>query len=91
MNTPQEIFAALAVQQERTPPEARGRWALLVTFEEMDNLVDHLSAHPELGIAIDEAHAQHIKEGKAMLHINGTPILPELIELPAEHERARSN
>jgi hypothetical protein len=26
--------------------------------------------------------AKHIKEGKAMLHIDGTPVLPELMIVP---------
>lgn len=85
--TPQMILTMLAQNQESIPAQARCRWALLVTFEEMDALVDFLREHPEHGISIGQEHAEYIKAGRAMLHINGTPVIPELMEVPAEQRQ----
>jgi len=81
-SNPEMILALLAQNQELVPVHARNRWALLVTFEEMDALVDFLRTHPEYGVPISDEHAEHIKQGRAMVHINGTPVIPELVEVP---------
>jgi hypothetical protein len=53
------------------------RWALLVTFDELDALVDEILAG-ETGMTLSPQEAQHIKEGRAMLFIDRVPVLPEL-------------
>ena len=59
---------------------AEARWAFLVTMEEIGSLVDEIERDPTaLGAPLDATHAQYIREGRAMLHLNDVPILPELI------------
>jgi hypothetical protein len=62
------------------PSQEESRWALLVTFEELDGIVNEIQTINEGPVsAMDEAYAAHVKEGRAMLHLDGVPILPELI------------
>ena len=62
--------------------EAVKRWAFLVTTNEISALVDEMQTNSDFGMAMEPAQATHIKEGRAMLHINEVPILPELMEVP---------
>lgn len=83
MITVSQVMAAISQHQTGLPPGAVSRWAFLVTMEEIASLVDEIQASPQLGLQMDPVHAQHVREGRAMLHINCTAVLPELIEVPS--------
>ena len=70
------------------PSPDDNRWSFLVTLEELNGLVDEMVAKnmfAEVPPALVEANVtkteylQAIREGRAALHINGTAILPELM------------
>ena len=84
MITLSEVIAVIQHQKNHLPPGAVARWAFLVTFQELDGLVDECVAHPEMGVQLEPAHAAHIKAGRAMMFINGTAVLPELEERHAQ-------
>lgn len=77
-----QVLAAITHHSAALPPGATIRWAFLVTFEEIDALVDELLANPEFGVQLTPDHAQLIKNGRAMLHLQGTPVIPELEAAP---------
>jgi len=75
-----QLFAALAQHEGQLPPGARTRWAFLVTLEELSSLMDEFQQHPEFGLEMDPQYAADVRAGKAALIINGTAVLPELLE-----------
>lgn len=75
-----EILAAKEFHERGMPPGAKGRWAFLVTFEEIDSLVTEAQTNKELGLEMDQRLATDIIQGRAMWNINGMPILPELMD-----------
>lgn len=64
-----------------TMSEEEVRWAFLVTVDEMASLVDEVMLG-DVVPGMTAEHAQHIKEGRAMLFLEGTPVLPELMVQP---------
>jgi hypothetical protein len=75
-----QLFAAIHQHQSALPPGAVNRWSFLVTFDEMTSLVDELQADSSFGMQMDASEADDIKAGRAALFINGTMVIPELIE-----------
>jgi hypothetical protein len=65
------------------PSIEESRWALLVTFEEIEGIVDEIQKDGGPVAVMESRHASAIKEGRAMLFLEGVPVLPEL--LPPEH------
>lgn len=64
------------------------RWAFLVTYDELADIVDDMMAIPDFAAAISPQEAEDIKVGKAALNLpNGMKLLPELI---VEKERLDS-
>lgn len=79
MITVPKLLAAIHHIQQHLPPGGVPRWAFLVTFEELASLVDEFQANPEYGMQFESEQAQHIKEGRAALNVNGTWVMPELM------------
>lgn len=80
MITVSQLLAAIQQHSAALPPGALARWCFLVTFEELGGLVDELQANPQFGMQFEPEQAEHIKEGRAGLNVNGTWVLPEYIE-----------
>lgn len=56
------------------------RWAFLVTYDELADIVDEMMSIPDFAAAIAPQEAEDIKSGKAALNLpNGMKLLPELI------------
>jgi hypothetical protein len=59
------------------------RWAFLVTYEELTDIVDDMMSIPDFAAAISTQEALDLKAGKAALNLpNGMKLLPELITEP---------
>jgi hypothetical protein len=76
----------MAMQQHKKPsdeynPELQ-RWAFLVTHEELVALVDEMCSPGIVKEPLDPKTAEDFKAGKALLHLNGVPIMPELMLAP---------
>lgn len=77
--------AVLQAMQAIAPPgkdisAVTGRWAFLVTYAELSDVIDEMMQIPEIAEAITPEQAQDIRDGKAMMNLpNGMKILPELI------------
>jgi hypothetical protein len=56
------------------------RWAFLVTYEELNDVVDDMMSIPDFAAAVSPQEAEDIKNGKAALNLpNGMKLLPELV------------
>ena len=60
------------------PSPEESRWAFLVTEKEIVSLVNEIQAENYID-GLTPEHAEPIKQGRAMLHLDGVPVLPELI------------
>lgn len=74
----QQLMAAIQQHNAAIPPGAVVRWAFLVTFDELAELVHECQADKNLGLSMTPKLAEDIKDARALWHVNGTPIMPEL-------------